>query len=95
MTVKRADDNQADIVSDLRRAGCSVCDLHEVGHGCPDLLVTCKGRWLVVEVKDGNKPPSKRKIRDSQRDWHARFPAPVEVWETVEDVRRALDALTW
>ncbi len=35
----KVDTNQADIVAALRAAGASVADMHELGHGYPDLLV--------------------------------------------------------
>lgn len=76
----RADANQPAIVKALRGAGCLVEHLHEVGGGCPDLLVGWRGRWHVVEVKDGSKPPSGRKLTPKQVEWHelaARRKLPV------------------
>ena len=57
MTARRTDSNQVAIVAALRAAGASVCDLHEVGHGCPDLLVSFwdsgQAETLLMEVKAG------------------------------------------
>lgn len=49
----KRDANQAEIVEALRKAGASVLDLADVGHGCPDLLVGYAGRdWLILmEIK--------------------------------------------
>jgi len=44
------DANQSDIVTALRGAGCSVCLLHAVGKGCPDLLVAYHGRLVLMEI---------------------------------------------
>lgn len=50
----KVDNNHAEIVSALRRAGCTVQSLAPVGNGCPDLLVGVRGVNLLLEVKSGN-----------------------------------------
>lgn len=70
MRACRIDENQPQIVKDLRLFGASVQPLHTVGQGCPDLLVGYNGRNYLLEVKDGNKPPSKRRLTDDQVIWH-------------------------
>ena len=68
---KRIDANQPEIVKALKAAGCSVLDLHEVGKGCPDLLVGWQGQDLLVEIKteDGKLEPVQV---DFHRDWRGR-----------------------
>jgi hypothetical protein len=85
----RVDVNQSDIVAALRAVGATVQPLHAVGQGCPDLLVGYKGNWL-LEVKDGSKPPSARKLTEAQIAWHRDWRGQVAV---VEDVRSALAAI--
>ena len=46
------DANQPAIVAALKRAGCSIVDLAEVGGGCPDLLVGRQGWTYLIEVKN-------------------------------------------
>lgn len=65
----RTDRTQRAIVDALRKAGCSVQHLHAVGGGCPDLLVGVAGRTLLLEVKDGEKPPSERQMTADQKVW--------------------------
>ena len=67
----RIDANQQAVVSALRQLGASVECLHRVGNGCPDLLVGFRNRTLLLEVKDGTKPPCDRKLTEDQRRWHA------------------------
>lgn len=93
----RVDANQGDIVDALRGVGCSVTSLAAVGQGVPDLLVgwldprTGDRELALFEVKDGAKPPSKRKLTDRQVDWHAEWRGrPVVVVETVEQALEAV-----
>jgi hypothetical protein len=86
----RVDDNHAEIVEALRRAGASVQSLAPVGKGCPDLLVGHRGKNTLLEVKDGSKPPSKRKLTPDEHIWHAHWNGQVV---TVESVEQALKAV--
>lgn len=85
------DANQASIIAAMRQAGASVQPLHAVGKGCPDLLVgicTNAGRrCYVVEIKDGSKPPSARKLTPAQVEWHAAWRGGVHV---ITDVDQAV-----
>ena len=67
---KRIDANQSEIVRELRKRGCSVQSLAGVGKGCPDLLVGRSGVNVLLEVKDGSKPPSARRLTEAQVEWH-------------------------
>ena len=66
----RVDANQRQVVAALRGAGASVQLLHAVGEGCPDLLVGHRGVNYLIEVKDGQKPPSAQKLTPQQEIWH-------------------------
>ena len=66
----KVDANQREVVAALRGAGASVQLLHAVGEGCPDLLVGYKGLNMLLEVKDGSKPPSAQKLTPQQEVWH-------------------------
>ena len=63
---KRVDANQAEIVADLRKVGASVLLLHEVGHGCPDLLVGFRGVNYLIEIKSSVFAV----LNPVQREWH-------------------------
>ena len=70
---------------------CSVTCTHELGDGFVDLVVGIPTSWggenALVEVKDGEKPPSKRKLLQSEQDFHDdwRGRKPVII-ESVDDV---------
>ena len=86
----RTDANQAAIVKALRKAGASVQSLASVGDGCPDLLVAYRERVFLVEVKDANQPPSKRKLTPEEKWWHETWRSRVYIVESVEE---ALDII--
>jgi len=69
----KVDDNQAAIVAALRAIGCTVQSLAAIGKGCPDLLVGCNGKTALIEVKDGSKSPSERRLTPEQLKWHAKW----------------------
>jgi hypothetical protein len=81
------DGNHTEVVDELLAMGCLVQSLAGMGGGVPDLLVcTPKGNLLLLEVKDGSKPPSKRRRTLDQVDWHRRWGrAPVHVVLSGED----------
>jgi len=61
----RVDANKDQIVSALRAAGAYVWDLK-----LPvDLLVGYNGYTILMEIKDGNKPPSQRKLTKLQQEF--------------------------
>lgn len=79
----RVDSNQPRIVKVLRALGCEVFPSHQLGKGFPDLVVAVNdNRVLLIEIKDGAKPPSARKLTPDEEAFAARF--PVEVIETEE-----------
>lgn len=86
----RIDANQPEIVAALRGVGAAVQPLHAVGKGCPDLLVSHRMVNYLIEIKDGAKPPSARRLTPDQLEWHDAWRAPVHIVTTVED---ALDVI--
>lgn len=86
----KVDANQPEIVAALRRAGCAVQDLSAVGQGVPDLLVSRAGLNILLEVKDGKKPPSARRLTPEQEAWHAAWPGDVWIVTNVDEALRAV-----
>jgi Holliday junction resolvase len=82
----RVDNNQREIVKALRACGASVLSLAALGKGVPDLLVSVnKQRSLMVEVKDGSKPPSARKLTADQVRFHATWAGEIVVVSSIEE----------
>ena len=62
----RVDENQGLIVKALRACGATVRVISQ-GDGIPDLLVGYRGHTILMEVKDGNKTPSQRKLTEAEQ----------------------------
>jgi hypothetical protein len=90
-TRSRTDDNQLLIVQSLRQHGASVQPLHTVGKGCPDLLVGFKGANYLLEIKDGLKSPSKRKLTLDQSAWHEVWAGSVTIVTNVAEAIALLE----
>lgn len=88
----RIDDNQTEIVERLREVGATVQSLASVGKGCPDLLVGYHGQNYLLEIKDGDKPPSARRLTDDERIWHEHWRGPVYVVESWVEALRVIGA---
>ncbi len=75
----KIDANHTEIVQALRDAGCEVLSLAVIGKGCPDALIYIPNqhRFVLVEIKDGKKPPSARSLTPDQVRWHLRWPVSV------------------
>ena len=81
----RVDANQSEIVYTLRQMGCSVVSLAAVGKGVTDLLVGVSGKNLLIEVKDGSRSPSKRKLTPDQMIFHAEWRGQIAKAESVDE----------
>jgi len=75
----KVDANHRAIAWTLKQTGCHVLSLAAVGQGCPDLLVwnPRTEQLHMLEVKDGDKPPSARKLTPHQKRFHADWPVVV------------------
>jgi len=88
----RIDANQNMIVDALRKAGAVVRIISQ-GDGIPDLLVGYKGYTILMEVKDGDKVPSARKLTEAEQkffnDWQGGLlmivNSPEEALEILEN----------
>ena len=82
----KRDANEGDIVAALRTVGCYVIQQDEP---C-DLWVGYRGRWYSIEVKDGSKPPSARKLTDQQLDHQKKSAMCGAPFDVAENVQQAL-----
>lgn len=82
----RVDDNQPIIVKAFRSLGWKVAHTHTVGGGFPDIVCSKSGTTILVEIKDGSKAPSARKLTAPEQEFHAMWEGALHIVESVEDV---------
>jgi Holliday junction resolvase len=92
----RVDANQSEIVAALRAIGVGVVDMSGVGRGFPDLFAMFRGTMYLLELKNGSKPPSARKLTVEQVRFHndARLAGvKVHVVSTVDEALAVFGAM--
>jgi hypothetical protein len=88
----KKDSNHKDIVGTFRACHASVMDTASLGNGCPDLVIGYKGYQtgimynVLVEIKDGSKPPSKRKLTLDEVEFMTTWRGKYVIIESVDDV---------
>ncbi len=89
----KVDVNQPEIVKAFRKAGASVKPVHQI-KGFVDILVGYCGIDQLVEIKDGTKPPSARKLSEAEQEfwdgWKGRKPVIVI---SIDDVAPLLSSM--
>ncbi|MHC4753292.1 MAG: hypothetical protein ACYTFW_25940 [Planctomycetota bacterium] len=63
-----------------------------VGNGFPDIVVGYRGRNYLIEIKDGSKPPSKRKLTSDEREWHDTWRGAVYVANNTDEALEIIGA---
>lgn len=90
---KRVDANQPAIVKALRRVGASVTPTHMIGHGFVDLVVGFNNQNFLLEVKNDELPPSKRKLTPDEERWHAEWQGQKAVVSNENEALQAIGAI--
>jgi len=81
----RIDANQPEIVKAFRSLGWSVLIISQLKN-CFDILVSKNGRTVAVEIKDGSKPPSARKLTEGEQEFKDGWQSEYVIIESVDDV---------
>jgi hypothetical protein len=82
----RKDSNHNEIVKAFRQLGASVHDTAQLGAGFPDICVAIGKTTLLIEIKDGEKPPSARKLTEDEAKFHDEWQGWLEIVCSVDDV---------
>lgn len=89
--IKRTDRNHAEIINALRKIpNLSVFSTHEVGKGFPDIVIGYKGVNYLIEIKDGNKPPSARKLTEAELQFHFNWRGQIKIVNNFDEVLNLL-----
>lgn len=89
----RKDANQDDIVSGLRAVGASVAVTHQLGDGFVDIVVGFRGANYLIEIKDGSKPPSRRRLTPDEQEFHDAWRGRVDVANSLDEALRIIGAI--
>jgi hypothetical protein len=87
---KRRDGNHKTIGDYLRAQGWSVLDIADHGDGVPDYAVSKPRFAALVEVKDPEQPPSKRKLTEKEQKVKDDWQGPYVIAETGEQAHADL-----
>jgi hypothetical protein len=87
----RIDDNHNEIVGALRDIGATVKST-AILKGFVDIVVGYRGKNYLMEIKDGSKVPSRRKLTPDEQVFHDEWKGEALIVESVEDAIRALGA---
>lgn len=83
-TASRKDRNHNEIKDTLSKLGWSVLDIYQIPNSA-DLIAAKNGFTVLIEVKDGRKPPSSRKLTPGERTFAESWPGYYCVIESVSD----------
>lgn len=82
----RTDGNHAQIAEVLRKAGCSVLSLAPMGKGVPDLLIARRDIGnVLLEIKDGAKPPSRKRLTAPEQRFFDTWLGPLYIVESIDN----------
>jgi hypothetical protein len=85
--IKRTDSNHAEIIKALRKIpNLSVFSTHEVGKGFPDIVIGYKGINYLIEIKDGKKPPSARKLTPDEVKFHQEWSGQISIIKNLDEL---------
>ena len=88
----KVDANHGEIIAAFRKLGCSVLDISQLKN-CGDAVVATSYRTAIVEIKDGRKPPSARKLTAGEQKFRDEWKGLYCVIESVEDVINLVKAM--
>lgn len=99
--IRKVDKNQPDIVKRFRDLGCTVAITSSLGNGFPDLVCskevgvtyTYQRCTFLVEIKDGSKPPSARKLTVDEQAFHDNWQGEIYVISTLDEVDALVNSL--
>jgi hypothetical protein len=85
--IKRTDANQKKIVEMVRKLpGASITSTHTIGKGFPDLVIGYKGINYLIEIKDGKKPPSARKLTPDEVKFHHEWSGQISIIKNLDEL---------
>lgn len=69
-----------------RIPGVSVRSIHTIGQGIGDLILGYKGKNYLIEVKDGSKSASRKKLTPDEERFHKEWTGQICIVENIDDI---------
>ena len=85
-TDARIDRNQPETVKEFRRLGYSVLIIAQLKKCC-DIIIARDGFTCAVEIKDGEKPPSQRKLTEGEQEFKDTWKGRWYLCESLDDAQ--------
>lgn len=89
----KTDNNQSEIVKALRQCGAFVLITSQLKNAF-DILVGYRGKLFIIEIKDGNKPPSQRKLTEGELICKQGFESVGINYHVITSVDEAIELIT-
>ena len=86
----RIDDNQKEVVSQLRKLGVSVAITSMLGKGFPDLVLGHQNKNYLIELKDGNKTKSRKTLTEDEAKFFNDWRGQCNKCESLDDICRII-----
>lgn len=88
----RKDGNHTEIVEYFRKNGCSVLDIAQLKNCC-DIFVSKNGQTVAIEIKDGSRCKSQRKMSDGELTFRDNWQGLYKLVESIDDANEVLKML--
>ena len=85
---KKKDDNHNEIETEFKRLGCGVKDVHDLPNFV-DIIICYKGQTVMVEIKDGAKSASARKLTSGEKKFSDEWIAKGGKWACITNTWEA------
>ena len=92
MRACRVDANHKEVSDAFKKFGCSVLSISTLKN-CGDLVVAKNLKTVVIEVKDGSKPPSARKLTTGEAEFSGKWKGIYVIVKDLSDVIAVVRAL--
>lgn len=89
----KVDANQQEIIAAVRKLGVTVAITSQIGKGFSDTVWGVEGINLLVEIKDGKKTPSKRKLTPSEEEFHNNWRGQIEIVSSIEEAVKLVNKI--
>lgn len=88
----KVDANQKKVVKSLRGIpGVTVAITSQLGEGFPDFIVGYRGFNYMIELKDGDKVKSAKKLTEDEGKFHKEWKGQVTVCESFDEIFKLIN----